>query len=89
MDLALFAGHFADFPLVAGALELQWVFALAEELAWDALPAAQIEQLKFQQFIRPDDVIDLYLQRNLGKAKFHFRLMADEAVCASGRWSKA
>lgn len=89
LDLALFAGHFADFPLVAGALELQWVFALAEELAWDALPAAQIEQLKFQQLIRPDDVIDLYLQRNLGKAKFHFRLMAGEAVCASGRWSKA
>lgn len=87
LDLPVFSGHFAAFPLVAGAVELQWVADLAQTLGWDCLPAAHIDQLKFQQFVRPDDLIDLQLDYEPEKRRLHFKLTQDGHVCASGRWT--
>ncbi|RRD90038.1 AMP-binding protein [Conchiformibius steedae] len=82
LDLPYFGGHFAQFPLVPGVVQLQWVMALA-------LPEhapTQIENLKFQKFIRPHDRIQLFLRHNSAKNKIYFSLrLPDGSPCASGR----
>lgn len=85
MDLRYFSGHFADFPLVAGVVQLQWAMDLARQFAWGQAVVLQMENVKYQQFIRPNDVVDLTLQWDADKGKVSFRLMVDGRACSSGR----
>lgn len=85
MDLRYFSGHFADFPLVAGVVQLQWAMDLARQFAWGQAAVVQMENVKYQQFIRPNDVVDLTLQWDAGKGKVSFRLMVEGRACSSGR----
>lgn len=85
LDLRYFAGHFADFPLVPGVVQLDWVMQLASRLA--GLPAhlLQVENLKFRQFLRPNDPVVLTLHRLPATGKLGFSLSSPQGVCASGR----
>lgn len=85
LDLAYFGGHFANFPLVPGVVELQWVRGLAERFAWGRRSIVRVENLKYQQFVRPNDTVFAELKYDAGKSKLTFRLENGEAVCASGR----
>lgn len=85
VDLLYFQGHFADFPLVAGVVQLQWVMDLAKQLAWLNAPVAQVENLKYQHFIRPNDKVHIHLRWGTEKGKLIFALTVDGKTCASGR----
>ncbi|MDO5091518.1 MAG: AMP-binding protein [Cardiobacteriaceae bacterium] len=85
LDLVWFAGHFADFPLVPGVIELQWVMELAARHPWGQQTPVCIENLKYQQFVRPHDDIRLELRHDAGKNKLHFAIKQGDAPCASGR----
>ncbi|UOP04640.2 AMP-binding protein [Conchiformibius kuhniae] len=84
LDLCWFGGHFARFPLVPGVVQLQWVL----DLCCRGHVPAQIENLKYQKFIRPHDTVRLYLRRDHAKNKLYFSLrLADGSVCSSGRFA--
>lgn len=86
VDLRWFGGHFADFPLVPGVVELQWARDAAAQFDWGRRPVVGLENLKYQQFVRPGDQVLLTLQYDAAKQKIHFSLQqSDGAVCASGR----
>ena len=85
LDLVYFAGHFAHFPLVPGVIELQWVRELAARFTWGQRTIIRVENLKYQQFVRPHDRISIELQYDADKDKLGFKITHDEAVCASGR----
>lgn len=85
LDLVYFAGHFADFPLVPGVVELQWVMELAARHPWGQQTPITIENLKYQQFVRPHDLIHLELRQDTSKNKLHFSIKQGDASCASGR----
>ena len=85
LDLVYFPGHFADFPLVPGVVELQWVMELAARHPWGQQAPVTIENLKYQQFVRPHDLIHIELRHDSNKNKLHFAIKQGEAPCASGR----
>lgn len=85
LDLVYFGGHFAKFPLVPGVVELQWVRALAQRFAWGGQSIVRVENLKYQQFLRPHDEVFAELVYDESKNKLTFKLENAEAVCASGR----
>ena len=85
LDLVYFGGHFANFPLVPGVIELQWVRDLAERFDWGRQSVVRVENLKYQQFVRPGDTVSSELKYDADKNKLTFKLENGEAVCASGR----
>ena len=85
LDLVYFGGHFAQFPLVPGVVELQWVRDLTARFDWGRQSIVRVENLKYQQFLRPNDEARVHLKYDADKNKLTFRLENTDAVCASGR----
>ena len=85
IDLRYFMGHFDEFPLVAGVVQIQWAMDLARQFDWGNLPIVQMENLKYQQFIRPNDTVIVSLRWDAEKCKAYFSLSVDGKMCASGR----
>lgn len=85
LDLVYFGGHFATFPLVPGVVELQWVRNLIAPKPWSKQRIIRIENLKYQQFIRPHDEVSVALKYDEGKNKLSFKINNGEHPCASGR----
>ena len=85
LDLVYFGGHFATFPLVPGVVELQWVRNLIAPQPWSKQRVIRIENLKYQQFIRPHDKVSVELKYDEGKNKLSFKINNGEYPCASGR----
>lgn len=83
-DLVYLSGHFADFPLVPGVIELQWVQEQAQVLLNHKIIFNGFEKLKFQKFLRPNDTFHLQLTWNETKQRLHFSLKSDDAPCCSG-----
>lgn len=84
-DLVYFSGHFDRFPLVPGVVELDWVLAVARRQFVLPPRVVQVENLKFQQFLRPGDQMNLWLHWQADKGKLLFKLDSEAGVCASGR----
>ena len=85
LDLTYFGGHFASFPLVPGVVELQWARDLAARYPWGRQSIARVENLKYQQFIRPHDEVSVALQYDAGKNKLTFKITGNGKPCAAGR----
>lgn len=85
LDLVYFGGHFAKFPLVPGVIELQWICDLAERFDWGRRSIVRIENLKYQQFMRPDDTVSAELKYDETKGKLTFKLTGGQNIFASGR----
>ena len=84
-DLVYFAGHFAEFPLVPGVVELDW--AMTQARTTFTLPPHLIrtEALKFRQFVRPGDTLELTLDWQPDRGRLVFELKGPEGIRASGR----
>lgn len=90
LDLRCFAGHFAEFPLVPGVVQLQWVCDLMRQHTWGQGILLGAENVKYQNFIRPNDVIELHLRWDATKNKLYFALTQENGTpCASGRFVQA
>lgn len=85
LDLPYFGGHFSTFPLVPGAVELEWVRRLAARHPFGRQNIIRIENLKYQQFIRPYDDISVELGYDADKNKLSFTIRKQDAACASGK----
>ncbi len=87
IDLQYFNGHFDGLHLVPGVVQLKWVLAALNHIGWLAEdPPRQWENLKFQHFLRPNDVFSLCLTRDLGKGKISFQCRYGDTKIASGRF---
>lgn len=84
-DLPYFGGHFSTFPLVPGAIELEWIRRLAARHPFGRQNIIRIENLKYQQFIRPYDDISVELGYDADKNKLSFTIRRQDAACASGK----
>ena len=84
-DLAYFSGHFTHTPVLPGVVQVEWAFNLGQQLL-DLPPTfAGMEVLKFQQLVRPGDVIELHLRFDRERGKLYFAYRNDSAACSSGR----
>lgn len=83
-DCFYFNGHFLNFPLVPGFVELSFVYRLLEQyfnISYHQIKF--IENAKFMNFLRPLDT--LYVEILLKDNKAHFSLFANDTECSKGR----
>ncbi|MBP3194594.1 MAG: AMP-binding protein [Cardiobacteriaceae bacterium] len=85
LDLPYFAGHFASFPLVPGAVEVLWIEDLIKQFDWGRRKILRIENLKFAHFVRPDDELCITLNYDADKDKAYFAISVLDKTCTSGR----
>lgn len=83
-DLIYFDGHFAEFPLVPGVIELQWVVDLLPDFLAKPFQIVRVDNLKFQKFLRPDDEMELQLNWDQAKCRMQFQLKTAGEMCGSG-----
>ncbi len=72
-DLAGFSGHFPDFPILPGVVQLDWAVHYAQEYLHLAEPVLRVERLKFTCPISPNTALRLSLVYDEGKASVDFR----------------
>ena len=79
-----FDGHFGDFPLVPGFVELGFVVGLARAHL-DLGAEFDIESVKFTSFMRPFSEVEIEISRK--NSKIYFHILSDKNECANGRIS--
>lgn len=72
-DLAGFAGHFPDFPILPGVVQLDWAVHYAQEFLLLDEPVMRVERLKFTCPISPNTPLQLSLIYDASKAAVDFR----------------
>ena len=79
-----FDGHFANFPLVPGFVELSFVIELAKKHL-NLGENFNIESVKFISFLRPFSEVEVQIERK--NNKIYFQILSDKKECANGRIS--
>lgn len=83
-DIVYFEGHFPQAPVLAGVTQLHWVVEYCKQYFAGLSQVMAVEVLKFQVMIRPDDVLQLVLERTADKTTQFSYYKAEQKV-ASGR----
>ncbi len=83
-ELAVWPGHFPEFFLVPGVLQVDWVLRLAAERLGLARPS-RIEGLKFKTPLRPQQRFTLRLEVTPDGHGVAFELSAQAEVFSRGR----
>ena len=84
-DLACFSGHFPKTPVLPGVVQIDWALSLGRQLLVLPEKFAGMEVLKFQQLMRPGDLVQLHLRFDRERGKLYFTYRNDTATCSSGR----
>ncbi|WP_191337681.1 AMP-binding protein [Helicobacter pullorum] len=80
-----FNGHFSNFPLVPGFVELGYIFlALENYFGIRYERVQQIEHVKFIYFLQPCDILEMEIKIQENN-KVVFKLFASGKECANGR----
>lgn len=82
-DLAGFVGHFPDYPILPGVVQLDWAVYYASEFLLLAEPVVRVERLKFTCPIVPNTQLRLSLSYDSRKTAVDFRfyrLLDDDAT---------
>lgn len=82
-SLFYFDGHFYDFALVPGFVQLECIVKLARNFGLDLSKSKKFEAIKFSGFLRPLDVATFFLE--IKNNKLYFSIKNDTKICASGR----
>ncbi|MDZ3994199.1 AMP-binding protein [Pseudomonas sp. Teo4] len=85
LDLACFAGHFPEAPVLPGVVQIDWAIALASEQLVPNHRFAGMEVLKFQHVVRPGDELALNLRWDKDRSKLYFAYSCAGQACSSGR----
>ena len=84
LDLLYLKDHFVNFPLVPGAIELQWISDKIKALVAQDVEFSRLDKLKFQKFLRPNDRFSLELNVAEKRDKVTFQLKVENDMCCSG-----
>jgi 3-hydroxymyristoyl/3-hydroxydecanoyl-(acyl carrier protein) dehydratase len=71
-QLSVFAGHFPDFPLLPGVVQIDWAVRYARDYLGLDTPVIQVDRLKFSCPILPDTKVQLRISYNTEKAQADF-----------------
>ena len=80
-----FCGHFDEFPVLPGVVQLYFAHLFAEELFKININKDTVKKVKFSHIIKPDEVVELYLEKD--KNNIHYTYKKSETVCSSGTFS--
>lgn len=77
-----FKGHFDNFPILPGVVQLLFASILIRDTFNSNCNIGQIKKIKFKNIIKPNQIIDLKITRN--KSNFEFMYYNKEKVYSSG-----
>ena len=83
-NLACFPGHFPDFPILPGAVQLDWAVQLGRQFLKVSGEFAGMEQIKFQSPILPGSIVNLELSFDPQKNRLGYSYRQEEKPCSSG-----
>lgn len=84
-NLIYFAGHFPDFPILPGVVQLDWAVHYACEFLALNTPVISVERLKFTCPIRPAMQVTLSIETNPEKRYASFRFYHEHLTFSQGR----
>ncbi|WP_434745000.1 3-hydroxyacyl-ACP dehydratase FabZ family protein [Candidatus Pantoea rara] len=75
-----FQGHFPALPILPGVAQLDWVMHYGVSLLAPGKQFVAIENIKFQQPVLPDSLIQLHIDWDAEKSRLNFRysLLSDD-----------
>jgi|AGTN01.2.fsa_nt_gi 3-hydroxymyristoyl/3-hydroxydecanoyl-(acyl carrier protein) dehydratases len=88
-DLFWFQGHFPDFPILPGVVQLDWALDFARRSLRLDIPAARQFQVKYKSGVFPGDRLTLKLSHRAEKNRLSFEYVRGETICSSGQISLA
>ncbi|MFU8790276.1 MAG: AMP-binding protein [Methylobacter sp.] len=84
-DLLYFPGHFADYPILPGVVQLAWAEHFGKLFFVIAQPFSSMEVVKFTQAIHPGYKLTLCLDWKTAQGKLHFNFNSALGTHSSGR----
>ncbi len=85
-DLSVWPGHFPEYFIVPGFLQLRWVTMCAQRLVGDLGELRSVEELKFKAPLLPGRKFEMRVEKSdRGARQFRFRLTDGDDVFSSGR----
>lgn len=83
-ELIWFRGHFPDYPILPGVVQLRWAVELSQEcFGWQSGPR-EVMRLKFKSIIVPPVAVELVLTR-LGPMEAQFGYTGQGQEYSEGR----
>ncbi|HEY4294154.1 hypothetical protein [Luteibacter sp.] len=83
LDLACFADHFPDAPVLPGVLQVGWALELAASRLGTPATCRAMDGMKFQRLLRPGDRVQLTLRHDAVRGRLHFAYRSDDAPVSS------
>ncbi len=84
-DIGYFKGHFPEFPLLPGVVQVDWVFHFAQHHFGESMSLKAINLIKFQRPIQPNTKIVLELSWDAEKRQLRFSYSDDKWTYSQGR----
>lgn len=83
-DLAFFDGHFPGLPILPGVAQVHMAVRLAEDV-WGFQPGNfEVSKMKFRKLMRPAEVIEVKLVRDVARKRLSFWFTANRAPTSEG-----
>ena len=83
-ELAAFQGHFPGNPILPGVVQVDWAIRFGAQAFGDLGRFQGIDQLKFQDLIRPGGTLELQLGYDPAHGRLRFRFLAGAVKKSSG-----
>jgi 3-hydroxymyristoyl/3-hydroxydecanoyl-(acyl carrier protein) dehydratase len=83
LDLACFAEHFPDAPVLPGVVQIGWALDFAAPRLGTPTTSRGIDALKFQRLLRPGDRVELTLRYDAVRERLHFAYRTGDAHYSS------
>lgn len=84
-DLLYFLGHFVDYPILPGVVQLAWVEYFGKLFFAIDQPFSSMEVVKFTQIIHPGDELTLSIDWKTASGKLYFKFSSELGTHSSGR----
>lgn len=84
-ELIYFPDHFAEYPILAGVVQIAWAEYFGKAFFTINQPFALLEALKFVKVIQPNAALTLTLSWNETTHKLYFNFSSDAGTHSSGR----
>lgn len=84
-NLAYFAGHFEQIPIVPGVVQIQWAIHYAQGHLNLNTAFSHMEAVKFKELLLPEQQFELSLRFLKAARKLEFRYYSLDAEYSSGR----
>ncbi|WP_413111562.1 3-hydroxyacyl-ACP dehydratase [Thaumasiovibrio sp. DFM-14] len=84
-DIVYFDGHFDDFALLPGVVQLDWAIHYGQAHYQTTMQLTEIKQIKFQRPMCPEALVLLRLSWNRAKRELIFKFSDEQWVYSQGR----